>query len=100
MLDRQSPCSTTYCIVMMRSPSCKGARERKLPERIAVKPKALHNHPSAHVMANFVYSIKITLESVKIKDPDDGDVYFIARVDGTSKGRSKIFSMGAGDTAD
>src|SRR6185295_9863636 len=51
-------------------------------------------------MADLYYSIVITLESVKVKDPDDGDVYFIATVDKRSRGRSKIFSMKAGDTAD
>lgn len=51
-------------------------------------------------MADVAYSIKITLESVKVKDPDDGDVYFIASINGSSLGRSKIFDMKAGDTAD
>lgn len=51
-------------------------------------------------MADIVYSIQIKLESVKIADPDDGDVYFIARVNGTSRGRSKVFPMSGGQTAD
>lgn len=51
-------------------------------------------------MADTVYSIRLTLERVKVTNPDDGDVYFIARVNGTSKGRSKVFSMSAGQTAD
>jgi hypothetical protein len=51
-------------------------------------------------MSDFVYSIKITLESVEVRDPDDGDVYFIAHVNRQSKGRSKVFDMRPGDTAD
>jgi hypothetical protein len=51
-------------------------------------------------MTDVVYSIRITLTSVQVRDPDDGDVYFIARVGGTSKGRSRIFPMSAGGTAD
>lgn len=51
-------------------------------------------------MPDLVYSIRIELERVKVIDPDDGDVYFIAEVDGRSRGRSSIFAMNAGDTAD
>lgn len=51
-------------------------------------------------MPDLVYSIRIKLERVKVVDPDDGDVYFIAEVDGTSKGRSRIFDMNPNDTAD
>jgi hypothetical protein len=51
-------------------------------------------------MADTVYSIRLTLERVKVMNPDDGDVYFIARVNGTSRGRSKVFPMSAGQTAD
>ncbi len=51
-------------------------------------------------MTDVVYSIRITLESVQVQNPDDGDVYFIAHVGGTSKGRSRVFPMSAGATAD
>lgn len=51
-------------------------------------------------MPYYVYSIRVSLESVKVRDPDDGDVYFVAKIGGTSFGRSKIFQMSAGQTAD
>lgn len=51
-------------------------------------------------MPDHVYSIHVQLQRVRITDPDDGDVYFMAWVDGTSKGRSRIFDMNPGDTAD
>lgn len=51
-------------------------------------------------MTDYVYSIRVSLGSVRVRDPDDGDVYFRANVNGTSFGRSKIFRMSAGDTAD
>ncbi len=53
-------------------------------------------------MANIVYSIKITLDNIKILDDCDwfgaGEIYLLATIDGHSTGRSPTFKAHSGST--
>src|SRR5882757_8357898 len=55
-------------------------------------------------MSDVAYSIKISFESISIRDTGDGDsagdVYFFAEVGGKKAGRSRIFSVEPNSTLD